>query len=268
MHILRAGLAAGIVALCCGQAAADALRIGGTGAVTAMLQQVGAAFSADTEIKVEVIPALGSSGSIQAVRAGVLDIAISGRQLKPDELAQGLTSVPFVRTPFGFVTSHRNPDGITRADLPEIFKSEKAGWKDGTPVRIILRPRSESDTALIGDLFPGMGPAIEAARRRPDVPMAATDQDNADMAERTPGSLVGATFTQIKLEKRRLRFVPIDGVEPSLESLENGTYPYEKTMYLVLPSKPSSAAERFLAHLRSPKGRDALRDTGTLLVSN
>ena len=79
-------------------------------------------------------------------------------------------------------------------------------------MRVILRPRSESDTALMGELFPGLAPAMAKARQRPDIPVAATDQDNADMAEQTPGSLVGSTLTQLELEERNLRLVPIDGV--------------------------------------------------------
>ena len=86
-------------------------------------------------------------------------------------------------------TSHPNPDGLALADIANAFRSERATWSDGSPIRVILRPRSESDTALIGELFPGVASAIATARLRPDIPVAATDQDNADMAEQTPGSL-------------------------------------------------------------------------------
>ena len=87
------------------------------------------------------------------------------------------------------------------------------------------------------------------------------------MAEKIPGSLVGATLTQVRMEKRHLRFVPIDGVAPSLESFQSGTYPFGKTLYVVLGAKKSPASERFLAFLRSPKGVAALRETGVLLSS-
>jgi phosphate transport system substrate-binding protein len=94
--------------------------------------------------------------------------------------------------------------------------------------------------------------------------MAATDQDNADMAERIPGSLTAATLSQVKMERRNLRFVAIDGVEPSLDHLESGTYPFAKAIYFVLPAKKKPLAERFVAFLGSPAGRVALRATGNL----
>jgi hypothetical protein len=37
------------------------------------------------------------------------------------------------------------------ADLAKIVAAEKPTWADGTPIRIILRPRSDTDTALLGD---------------------------------------------------------------------------------------------------------------------
>src|SRR5450755_2664103 len=164
-------------------AAADTLRVGGTGTATGMLQQVGAEFIAATGVKVEVIASLGSTGAIRALSDGWLDIAVPARPLKPDEAAAGLRQVAAVRTAYVIATSNSSPNGLKSADLAGIFAAEKPVWADGTPIRIILRPRSDSDTALIGELFAGMGEALEAARRRAELPTAATDQDNAEMAE-------------------------------------------------------------------------------------
>jgi phosphate transport system substrate-binding protein len=163
------------------------------------------------------------------------------------------------------VTSHPNPNGLKSAEIAQLYQSNKPVWVDGTPIRIILRPTNESDTWALGRMFPGMSAAIAKVRDRADLSVAATDQDNADVAEKTPGSLVGATFTQIRMENRKLRFVAIDGVEPSLENYENGTYPFGKSLYVVLAAKGSSVRERFLTFLRSPKGTTALRDAGVLL---
>jgi len=269
MHIGRVGLLAAVITssfLFGNSAAAETLRIGGTGAAAQMMRHIGAIFADRSEIKIEFIPGLGSSGGIRAVADGVLDIAISGRALKPDEATSGLTAIAAMRTPFVFATSHRNPGGLKASELAELFRSAKAKWPDGAPLRLILRPKSESDTALLGELFPGLGDAIAVARLRPDVPIAATDQDNTDLAQSVEGSLVGATFTQIKMEKTALRMIAIDGVEPNLENFEKGAYPYGKTLYIILRVKKSAAAERFVAFLQSPQGQAASRDSGALPV--
>jgi phosphate transport system substrate-binding protein len=267
MSISKLAIAAALVGqLATGNlAAAELLKLGGTGAATEMLRQVGAQFTAASEVSVDVIFSLGSSGAINALADGKLDIAVSARPIKPEEIAAGMSQVAVLRTAYVLATSHRNPNGLKRAELPGIFAAEKATWADGTPIRIILRPRSETDTALLGELFAGMDKAIETARLRTEVPTAATDQDNVDMAEHIPGALIGTTLTQLKTENSKLLLVPLDGVEPTLANFESGAYRFTKKMYFIVRTKSPPEAQRFVDFLRSPQGMKALRETKTLL---
>ena len=244
--------------------AGDTLRIGGTGSANELVKSLGALFAAETGIAVELIPSLGTSGGNRALADGHLDLSMSGRPLNPAESAKGMTAVAELRTPFGLATSHPKPSGLKGADIAQLYLSGKPVWADGSPIRIILRPTGDSDTELLGQLFPGMVVAIAKARERSDLSIAATDQDNAEMAEKTPGSLVGATLTQITMEKRNLRFVVIDEAEPSLENYEKKKYPYGKSLYVVLPAKKSPAGERFATFLGSPKSAAALREAAVL----
>jgi phosphate transport system substrate-binding protein len=243
---------------------AETLRVAGTGSAIGMLQHVGAEFTAATDVKLEVIPGLGSSGAINALTDGKIDIVVSGRPLKAEETAAGLTQLAVVTTAYVMATSHRNPNGLKSTDLAGIFAADKPTWSDGTPIRIILRPRSDADTVVLGELFAGMGQALEVARKRGEVPTAPTDQDNVDLAERTQGSLTGTTATQLKTEHPNLRVVPLDGVEPTFANFESGRYPFAKKLIFVVRSNGSADARRFIDFLRSPQGVKALRDTEIL----
>jgi phosphate transport system substrate-binding protein len=246
-------------------AAVESLRLGGTGTAIGMLRQVGVEFSAATGIKIEVVPNLGSTGAIRALTDGLLDMAVSARPPTADETAAGLRQVAVARTAYVLATSLPTSNGLRVADLPGIFAAANATWADGTPIRIILRPRSETDTALLGELFAGMDRAIETARRRPEVPTAATDQDNVELAARTPGSLIGTTVTQLKTEHRNLHVVPLDGIEPARANIESGAYPFAKKLYFIVRSNSTPEAQRFADFLRSPPGEKALLETETLL---
>lgn len=248
-------------------AAAETMRIGGTGAATAMFPQLFAAFERGKDAGLQIVPSLGTSGGLRALNDGALDVAVSGRALTSEERALGLTQRVAIRTPYVLITSHQKPNGVKRAEIAELFKS-KATWMDGSAIRIILRPKSDSDSAVLSGMFPGMADAMEQARKRPDIPVAATDQDSADMAERITSSLAGSTFTQILTEKRNLRFVAIDGTAPSMEALESGAYPYAKTLYFVLPARQSALAGEFMTFLDSPAGHAALRAVGNLPVAD
>jgi phosphate transport system substrate-binding protein len=245
-------------------AADEMLRFGGTGSSIGMLQQVGAEFTAATGAKVDVVPSLGSGGAIHALADGKLDLAVSARPLKPKEAAEGLKQVLVLRTPYVLATSHRGPNGIKAAALPEIFNAERAIWPDGSPIRIILRPRSETDTTLLGDLFTGMAAAIEKARRRAEVPIAATDQDNLALAQRMTGSLTGTTLTQLETEHNTLHVIAIDGVAPTLANFESGVYRFTKKFYFIVSSKNAAAMQKFVAFLQSPQGARALRAVAVL----
>jgi phosphate transport system substrate-binding protein len=245
--------------------AAERLRVGGTGSTNELVKSLSPLFALESGITLELIASLGTGGGNKAVADGVIDLCISGRPLNPAEAARGLAAVVQLHTPFGLVTSHPNPNGFKSSEIAQFYRSEKSVWADGKPMRIVLRPTNESDTAVLGNMFPGMSAAIASVRDRPDLSVAATDQDNADMAEKTTGSLVGATLTQVLMEKRNLRFVAIDGVAPSLETYEKGTYPFGKTLYLVVGPKKSPAVARFLTFLRSPEATAAFREGGVLL---
>jgi phosphate transport system substrate-binding protein len=269
---MRASHSARAIALCLAvsllaatAASAQTLRLGGTGSALGLLQQVGAEFASASEIKIDVVSSLGSAGAIRALTDGVIDIAVSARPLKANEAAAGLSQVIMMRTAYVLATSHRNPNALNSADLPRIFTVEKATWSDGATIRIILRPRSETDTALLGTLFRDMDAAIETARRRTDVPTAATDQDNVDLAERVPGSLIGTSASQLATEHPNLRVVRLDDVAPTFANFESGAYPFVKKLYVIVRRDGPAEAQRFVAFLRSPPGVKALRKTETLL---
>jgi phosphate transport system substrate-binding protein len=245
---------------------ADTLRLAGTGGAMPMAQHMAAQYLAASGTTIEVIPGLGSGGAIRAAADGAIDLAISGRQLTPKEVALGLTAVPIARTAFVFVTSRTEPTALRSADLVGIFTSPDPKWADGSTIEVILRTPQDGDTLILESLFAGMHAAIETARLRPEIPVAATDQDSAALAEQLDGSFVQAGYSQIVTEKRHLRFIAIDGVEPTPENFEAGKYPYEKVFYLVYAAKDEAAAQRLLDFLRSAGGVEGLRATGNLPV--
>jgi phosphate transport system substrate-binding protein len=246
-------------------ARADTLRTGGTGSAAMMLRMIGDAYTARVpDTVIEVVPSLGSTGAIAAAADGTLDFAVSARPLKPEEAARSLTATVFARTLFGLASSYPTPGNLAGSEVAGFFTNPASAWPDGTRLRVILRPKSEFDTTLLERAFPDMVGALAQLRLRPEIPVAATDQDNVRMAERFPGSLVVTTLAQMQTEKPRLHFLTIDGVAPTLENFERGTYPHRKDLHLVLPARRTASLERFVAFLRSPEGAKLLRESGSL----
>ena len=186
------------------------LKVGGTGAVTDLLGQLAPAFKEDSGITLEVLAGLGTSGANEALADGKLGITFAGRELRDKEKAKGLSVITTLRTPFGLVTSREGPDGLKSSEIAALYGADSPMWPDGTPILITLRPVDESETSSWASCSPGNG-VLQQLRKRRDLSVAATDQDNTDLAEKLKGSLSSATLTQIVTEKRKLKFISIDG---------------------------------------------------------
>ena len=248
--------------------AGGTLHIGGNGSGLGAMKLLAQAYhDAHPEVTVTVLPSLGSSGGIAALLKGALDLAISARPLSTHELLAGALEEEYARSPFLFA-AHRKvtQTGITRDQLANFYSQENPKWQDGTRVRLILRPQNDSDTALVQRISPALDQALQKALARPGMVSALTDQDSLDDIIRMPGSLGGATLTEIMTEQRAVRVLSFNGVKPTLENLSNGSYPLSKKYYLVTTAKTSAQARQFATFLRSARAREILGKAGNLTV--
>ncbi len=243
----------------------EVLRIGGTGGALGALRLVAEAYTgAHPGTAVEILPSLGSTGAIRAVASGVVDVGIASRELRRDEKDLGLEIVPYARTPLVFVV---NPscglDSITRSQLVGFYGGENILCPScGIRLRIVLRPAGDSDTLVLRTLSPAMSDALDRAFSRPGMFIAITDQEAADVVAGGAARFGTTTLSLVRSEQRPLKIVTLDGVSPSPGTLEDGSYPLSKTFSFITRGAPSGETERFLAFLRSGKGREILEATG------
>ena len=121
-----------------------------------------------------------------------------------------------------FASSHKAAQGITRAQLPDLYADASPKWPDGLPLKIILRSRAGSENPYLVAAIPAMGPALDAAYKRPGMPVASTDQDNAKLATQITGSFAVMTLLQLKAEQLDLQALDLDGVAASAATIANG----------------------------------------------
>ena len=247
---------------------AQTLKIGGNGSGMPAMQLLGAEFARRTPgATVVVVPNLGSSGGLKALRDGVIDVAIASRALKPEETAQGLVATEFGKTPFVFATNSSVTQGLgSLAELVDAYAGKLTTWADGKPIRLVLRPKNDGDTALQQAMSPEMKQAVDAALSRPGMIIASTDQDAVEMLEKTVGALGVTALSIVHAEKRRLNLLPINGVVPSTKALGDGSYRYVKAMYLVRMGAGTDLVQRFNAFVASREGRQLLLTAGYLVA--
>jgi phosphate transport system substrate-binding protein len=247
--------------------AAD-LTLGGTGGDLGTMQVLGEIFeTVNPGSTVEVLPSLGSGGGIKAVLAGAIDLSISSRPLKDKERAKGAKATSYAKTALVFATPLSNPQiGLTRAEVIEIYAGERTTWSDGTLIRLVLRPRIDTDVQIVMVAIPGMAAATSKAAGRRGLPIGVSDQAAADLIQGVQGGMGTSSLSLILGESRPLKALALDGVAPTLASIKDGTYPMLKTFHFVIGPNPSELAQKFIAFVRSAEGTAILRRTGDIAV--
>lgn len=269
-HVLG-GAAAGLIGLRSVKGrATDSRRlvIGGTGAALGTMRRLAEAFMAGhPDVQLSLPNSLGTTGGLRAVIAGAIDIATSVRQVTAEEAAAGARSMLYARSPFGFVTSHRNPPtDLTTADIIDIFALKRRAWPDGTPIRVVLRTRRDGDSLFIIERFPAAEAVLDATHAKQLLPVAQTDQINLDMAEKLEGSFTTSTIAAVISEERNLRILQLDGAAPTLDAIASGAYPHVRPLYFVTTAATSEAGHAFIDFVRSPRGAEILARCGNAPV--
>ena len=247
-----------------GNVRAETLRICGTGGAIGGMKLLAEAFrKAEPGVEVIIPRSIGSSGGIRAAIAGKLDIGLSARPLSPEEMSRGTRQTAYARTAFVFAV---HPDvkrsDTALAEVIDIFAGRKTTWEDGTALRLILRPASDTDTLTLRRMSTEMIDAVKQSQNREGLIVATTDQDSADAIERTSGSFGTTTLALVVPERRRIRMLSLSGVNPTTKSVRDGTYPYTKTFFIVTRKAPSPIAEKFIRFVRSPEGKAILSRVG------
>jgi phosphate transport system substrate-binding protein len=196
------------------------------------------------------------------VLAGAIDVAVSSRPLKPEETAQGFTAVEYCRTPFVFATNRSDISNLTLQEAVDIYSGKKARWADSSPIRLVLRPASDHDTTILAGFSPAMKDAVDQAQAREGMVVAMTDQDSADSIERLPGAIGTTTLALVTAEQRKLRLLSLNGVQPTVTTLADRSYPHMKALYLVTKNQTTPAVRQFIDHVRSADGRALLSQIG------
>lgn len=242
------------------------LRIGGTGMALAITRHLLDLHRGAEDVPgVVVLDSLGTSGGLAALRSGLVDIALASRALLPEEQAMGLVAQPLARTPVAFATRHDTPvEGLSLAEAMAMLTGAMPAWPRGGQVRLVLRDRSETDWAVIASASPAMAEVMEQARNRPGLALAGSDQENADLLERLPGSLGLTTLGQTRAEHRHLRLLALEGVAPELGAMAAGAYRFRRDIFIATRAEASATVQRVLRFLGTTEAELRLRESGFL----
>ena len=215
-------------------------------------------------------------GAYKAIMSGERDIAFvavaSRKQLaEARSTGKNLHFTPIGREAFVFLAAKSNPiDNVTYQQIRNIYSGKTAdwgtlGWPDGGRIIAFQRPEgSGSQTGLqniMGDL------PIQAPQPVPDASLIGTNSLMRQISVEWHGvrPAIGYSyryFATTMYANHEAKILNINGVEPSMENIRNGDYPFIVDFYAVTSGEPKGNSKLFIDWILSPQGQKIIEKTG------
>lgn len=241
-----------------------ALHVMGTGAMTPLASRLAAAWSARGGTPPVIVePSVGTTGGVRAAADGAVDLGTISRPLREDEIRRGLVVMPVAKSAVVIAAGATGPARtLASSELVALVMGDVAHLADGSPVSIFLRDRDESANAALDRMVPGLGAAREHAYRTARWRVIYHDAAMGEALAASPGAMGPFDLGAIVAWRLPLVAVPIDGVTPSLETVENGTWRATRDLSFVYRPDREARVAGFVAFVASAEGRRIARENG------
>jgi phosphate transport system substrate-binding protein len=254
------------LALVSANAQADRLVIKGSDTLGAKLvPQLAEHFKAQHPGTTFDIAAEGSTTGIAAIIDGTAEIGMSSRRAKPSEVgtasAKGKNMKPTIVAYDGIavIVNSANPiKGLTKKQVEQIFTGDVTDWSavGGTGGKISIYTRNTS-SGTYSDFK-------ELAMKKRDYSggsqkMAGNEQIASEVGKNPNGvGYVGMAYTKAG----GLKVMPIDGVTPSVKTVQDHGYSYWRPTFYYTNGEPAGLAKQFLDFTISAAGQKIVSQVG------
>jgi phosphate transport system substrate-binding protein len=254
------------VALFATEASADKIVIKGSDTLGAKLvPQLAEQFKSQHPGTTFDIAAEGSTTGIAAIIDGTAQIGMSSRRAKPAEIgagsAKGVNLRPTIVAYDGIaiIVNSANPiKGLTKKQVEQIFTGEVSDWSavggSGGKISIYTRNTSSGTYSDFKELAMKKRDYAGGSQK-----MAGNEQIAAEVGKNANGvGYVGLAY----IKAGGVKVMPVDGVAPSIQTVQAKTYPYARPTFYYTNSEPGGAAKEFLSFTISPAGQKIAQQAG------
>lgn len=181
---------------------------------------------------------------------------------------------PIGKDAFVFLVHRNNPvSSLTVTQIQDIYTGKTKNWfevggTDGEIIAFQREPNSGSQTFMEKKVMQGLTMADPPTVRKPGG-MGGLIDAVADYRNSAQAFGYSFYYYASRMHKREdVRFLAINGVEPSQDRIRDGTYPYTAVLYAVTrEGEPrDSPAGRLVEWLKTEAGRKAVEDGGYVPV--
>ena len=231
-----------------------------TGSVSKVIGALGEAFQNDTGISFTYNPT-GSGSGIKAVQEGRCDIGLSSRHLKAEELEAGLSGNILAYDGIAIIVHPENPVAdLSVETIAKIYTGEITNWSEvgGNDAEIVLIGREAGSGTRDG--FESITDTEDICKYRQEL---TSTGDVITTVSQNPGAIGYASVASVKDSVKALA---VDGVEPTEDTIKDGSYVVQRPFVLVTKSdaKLSEAAQKFFDYITSADANEIISAAGVV----
>lgn len=220
------------------------------------------AFMAENpEVKVTYNPT-GSGSGIQAAEEGRCDIGLSSRDLKEEE-QEKLTGTVVAIDGIAMIVNPENPvEDLTIEDIAKIYTGEIQNWSEvgGQDAPIVLIGREAASGTRDG--FESITGTSDLCQYSQEL---TSTGDVVQTVSSNPNAIGYASLASVKETVKTLK---VEGVVPSKDTIQDGTYKIQRDFVLVTPKDAalSETAQAFFDFAVSGGADEYIEEAGAVPV--
>lgn len=206
----------------------------------------------------------GSGSGITAVAEGRCDIGLSSRNLKEEEVAQGLTETMLALDGIAVIVNPENPvNDLDLETLGRIYMGEITNWKDigGNDQEIVLIGREAGSGTRDG--FESITGTEDACRYRQEL------TSTGDVITTVAGNPAAIGYASLASVKETVKVLSVGGIVPTEDTIKDGSYVVQRPFLLITKSDTelSAAAQEFFDYITSPEVNEIISSAGAIPVN-
>lgn len=247
----------------CSQKEAGTVSTDGSTSMEKVIGALGEAFEGQNSGVTFTYNPTGSGSGIQAVKEGRCDIGLSSRDLKEEEIADGLKATVLAYDGIAVIVNPENPVADLDMDtISKIYTGEITNWKDvgGQDAEIVLIGREAGSGTRDG--FESITKTEDACQYRQEL---TSTGDVITAVSQNPAAIGYASLASVNEQVQTVR---VNGVEPTEDSIKDGSYVIQRPFILVTKEDTplSDTAQKFFDFATSVEAAQLISAAGAVSV--
>ncbi|MCB5247496.1 MAG: PstS family phosphate ABC transporter substrate-binding protein [Candidatus Cloacimonetes bacterium] len=210
----------------------------------------------------------GSGVGVAALQNGTVQIANSSRPMKSKEISQakskGINPTPYAIALDGIaiVVHDSNPvKNLSIAQIRDIYTGKIKNWKEvggpNLPIVAISRDVASGTFEVFNEK------ALSGSKVTASAQLLASNNAVASAVGSTPG---GIGYIGLGYLTGQIKVVSANGVTPSVKTVQEGSYPLSRKLYMYTNGKAKGDVNSYIAFIQSEEGQKIVEAQGFIAL--